>query len=103
MRAYTGVRKCPFHNLALATNRRQEIRRLVTSTSRDGVLIGTCLRVIHLQQIRFNRRGSLVVIHARDSILISFDALILSNVTVKIGSINCFVLLVRTDPASYPR
>ena len=69
---------------------RQEIRRLVTLTSHDGVLFGTCLRVIHLQQIRFNRRGSLVVIHARDSILISFDALIPSNVTVKIGSINCF-------------
>jgi len=54
------------------------------------VLFGTCLRVIHLQQIRFDRSGLLVVIHARDSILISFDALILSNVTVKIGSINCF-------------
>ena len=32
MRAYTGVRKCPFHNLALESiQKRQEVQRLVTS------------------------------------------------------------------------
>jgi hypothetical protein len=65
MRAHTGVRKCPFHNLALATIRSdKKSRASLHPTFRDRVLFKSCLRVIHLRQIRFDRSGSRVVIHA---------------------------------------
>jgi|GEM_PF-1889062 len=54
-----------FHNLALATLRGDtKSSASLHPTSRDGVLFESCLRVIHLQQIRFDRSGSRVVIHA---------------------------------------
>ena len=61
MRAYTGVRKCPFHNLALATIRSDKKSSASSHpTSRDGVLFESRLRVIHLRQIRFDRSSSLI-------------------------------------------
>jgi len=41
-----------------------EIQRLVTSNIPGWSSLREILRVIHLQQIRFDRSGSLVVIHA---------------------------------------
>jgi hypothetical protein len=51
--------------LALATIRGdKKCTASLHPTSRDGVRFESCLRVIHLQQIRFDRSDSLVVIHA---------------------------------------
>jgi hypothetical protein len=75
MRVSTGVRKCPFPNLALATLRsdKKSTPRYIQHPG-DGALFESCLKVIHLQQIRFDRSGEIDRLQEVGSVSLVIDS-----------------------------